>query len=239
MRVDENTSDFARENPVPILERVRPDDTVDVAVDLTVPQRTGEVSARFLLNVARGVYIGSDNNDYFRVSVISGNPTGTIYSFVQEACDAEWTNARDDNIPCPTGNNTERGSVRVQQNVRLEGGTNFNTALVLRPARAQNGSITGIYPALLIQSGDSLRFRVGCVAGNNQCRVRVEVFYRTQSGGRTEIYSEREVHDGDIASFNRPLNFLAGRYVSFIVQVTILDNPSDATIGFADFRIVR
>lgn len=233
------SSDFLSATGIPLASRVRPGETVDVSMHLVVPAVTGTIQGRFELNVARRRNIGPGEDNYFRSSIISSNASGVVYNFVANACQAQWRNGQDRTLNCPSRQENERGFVRILNSRRLEDGNSYSPVLWTHPEMERNGVITGTYPALLIQNGDHLRFQVGCLSGNNQCDVEVEVSYRGLSGGRTAFFSQHQVSDGAVATFNQSLNSLAGSYVSFVIKVTSLSRPEQSAIGWVNFELVR
>ena len=222
---------------------VAPGQTVDLSVNLTAPNISGNYRGYWQLKNASGAIfgIGSTANKPFWVDInVTGTSTvGTAYDFVAEACSAQWTSGAGV-LPCPGTDGDSRGFVLKVTNPKLENGT-FDTrpGVLTSPQNVYNGYIQGVYPVFRVQSGDHFQSLVNCDYGATSCFVLYRLDYQIGSGPTQNFWSFGERYEGLYFQPELDLSSLAGQDVKFIL--TILANGTatgDRALWVAP-RIVR
>jgi hypothetical protein len=124
----------------------------------------------------------------------------------------------------------------------MEDGSTYPMALWTQPRLVRNSSLTGVFPALLIQSGDRLRAEVGCLAGHEDCHVAIDIYYAVFGDDDYDplIPTHTEVYDGVIHTiYDQPIDMFANNYISFGFQVASLSNPEDSAIAWVSLEVYR
>jgi hypothetical protein len=202
------------------------------------------MSGNFLLRVDRNVQISPSDRDYFRVRIrVADISSGVIWDFISNACTASWKNSRDRTLPCPGRSGNENGFVMRLSPASMEDNNTYTAALWTHPYMREGGQIIGNFPALLIQSGDRLRIRVGCIFSFTRCNVGYDVYYQLLGGNRTRLLPSThvEVYDGVLHTiYDQPIDAaFNNQYVSFIFQVTSLSRPQESAAGWLVLEIYR
>lgn len=210
------------------LDVVRPGETVDVAVDLTVSLRPGDYASYWMLSSSWGELFGIGQNaaSPIRVQVKVGQPFQSILDFAENYCMAEWTSSYGQLI-CPDLNaNRETGFVNRYPNPSLEKGSNNGLpALVTFPSQGEGGYISGRFPSQKIKSSDHFKTVVGCLEGKTKCNVTFRLSYSVNGGKVKDLGSWTEVYDNKVSHLDVDLSFLAGKDVELIL--TVLNNGSN------------
>lgn len=238
------TSNFRSDNTEVIERRVRPGQSIDIGVTLVTPNRSGNFSGRFLLRVDRRVDVSNSTDDgTFNVRVVAESGAALIYDFIAKPCAANWKNGRDRTLACPGRRGTETGFVRQESRVELENGNVYSLALWTHPEMRDGGSISGTFPAILIQNGDRLVVRVGCIFGFTRCNVAYDVFIQPLNGNRTRLFpSQSKSYDGSLVTvFDGPIDTaeLRNNYISFTLRVTALSHPQQAAAAWLTMELYR
>ncbi len=204
---------------------VRPGETVDIAVNLTAPNRSGDYVGYWKLRNPSGVLFGvgttADVNVYVDIYVAGYSVVG--YDFIANVCEANWRN-EEENLPCPGSEGDDRGFVLVRNSPRLEDGRSIGSGLLTYPERGNNGIITGKYPAVTIQNGDRFQASVGCLHEANDCNVLFRLQYQIGNGSIRTLGQWYEVYEGASYPVSIDLSSLRGERVKFIL--TVLANGS-------------
>lgn len=226
--------------PVPLPQKVKPGKTIDLAVNLLTPGIEGNYTGYWILQTKHESF-GDGGDKPFRVNVsVSDSPPNPIYDFAANRCQALWqSNARmvrnrcqltsgsGSTLPCNGKKGNPVGFVIRLENFNMESGPIAGLpGLWTNPPILTGGVIQGIFPALLIQSGDIFTAQVGCLEGNPNCNVTFDLRYQVILPPSTVIsentITRAELYEGSLSSYNIDLGALglAGQYVSFIFRVT-------------------
>ncbi len=210
---------------VPLTYDVDPGETIDVAVYLTAPAKKGTYKGFWMLRSANGARFGfgpyADKLFWVSIVVKSTAPSfyDTPFSFISNYCLAEWTNG-DQGLPCPGNSSSEAGYVIYLSKPVIEKGKEDEPGLWVHPEFVKNGEITGKFPPILIQDGDSLISAVGCMKDATKCNVDFEISYRADGGSLTNLGSWNEVYDKAVTKINEDLSFLKDQKVVFYFTVS-------------------
>jgi hypothetical protein len=191
--------------------RVRPGQRIEIGVSLISPSAEGNYTGNWTLR--------SNNREFgdrLRVRIIvDADVHGKVFDFAERYCTASWgSNSRA--LPCPGSVGNRAGFVVRVNQPRLENGQQSVPALWTHPALTHNPWIKGIFPALIIQSGDRFLADVGCLYGYEDCDVTFRLLYQITGGsGENQLGEWVEVYDGVTTHIDLSLNALAGQYVSF------------------------
>lgn len=207
-------------NAVSMPGSVAPGEAVDISVNLTAPNRTGDYVGYWRLRNSSGVLFGvgssADANIYVDITVAGYSVTG--YDFIANVCEANWQNDGE-NLPCPGSEGDDRGFVVVKNSPRLEDNRSLGNALLTYPERGNNGIITGKYPAITIQSGDRFQANVACLHEANDCDVIFRLQYQIGNGSIRTLGQWHEIYEGGNYPISIDLSFLRGERVKFILAV--------------------
>ena len=145
---------------------------------------------------------------------------GVLYDFVAAACQAEWRSAAGV-LDCEGKKSDVKGDVlKLDKPVLETGDQETKPVLLTEPQIAENGAITGSYPAVVIQSGYHFRATIGCLQGANPCKVKYQLNYK--EGSSTQVINLgqwSQTSDGAVQGINVDLTPLAGKSVTLILVV--------------------
>lgn len=227
-------------NAVAVPGNVGPGQTVDIAVNLTAPNRAGDYVGYWKLRNPSGVLFGvgaaADVNVYVDIYVAGYNVVG--YDFIANACEANWRN-EEENLPCPGSEGDDRGFVLVRNSPRLEDGRSIGAGLVTYPERGNNGFITGKYPAVEIRSGDRFQANIACLDEANDCNVLFRLQYQIGSGSIRTLGQWHEVYEGGNYPISIDLSSLRGERVKFILTVLANGTSHEDFAVWVQPRITR
>ncbi len=210
---------FGAPSTVALPGSVAPGQTVDIPINLTAPNSTGNYTGYWRLRNASGVLFGVGNGDaniYVDVNVSGYTITG--YDLLASYCDATWRNTSQD-LPCPGAEGDNNGFVRKLNSPELEDGRARGDGLLTYPERGSSGIITGKYPGFVIQSGDRFQALIGCLEEANDCDIVFRVQYQIGNGDVRTLGQWREVYEGEYYTVNIDLSSLNGQRVKFILSV--------------------
>lgn len=207
-------------NAVSVPGNVRPGETVDIAVNLTAPNRAGSYTGYWKLRNSSGALfgVGSSADASIYVDIDVAGYTVAAYDFIANACDADWEN-EDEDLPCPGTEGDDRGFVQVRNSPSLEDGRSLGAGLLTYPQRGSNGIITGKYPAITIQTGDRFQASVACLHGADDCDVILRLQYQIGNGNIRTLGQWHEIYEGGNYPINIDLSSLRGERVKFILTV--------------------
>lgn len=206
-----------------LAKEVKPGETVDISIDLTVPSTVGSYQANFQMVNPNGVRFGtgpdSKGSFWVKIQVIDGK--GMVYSFAKNACDARWSTSKTNPLGCPgKESDVDKGYVLTKDKpYREDGGQENEIGLITRPNDASDGYIQGIYPAFLVKDGDQFRATIQCEANSPKCSLKFELYYRIGNGNFTELGEWHEVYDQMWNTLQIDLSSLAGQNVQFSLVV--------------------
>ncbi len=207
-------------NAVSVPGSVRPGETVDIAVNLTAPNRAGSYTGYWKLRNASGALfgVGSSADASIYVDIDVAGYTVAAYDFIANACDADWEN-EDEDLPCPGTEGDDRGFVQVRNSPPLEDGRSLGAGLLTYPQRGSNGMITGKYPAITIQTGDRFQASVACLHRADDCDVILRLQYQIGNGNIRTLGQWHEIYEGGNYPISIDLSSLRGERVKFILTV--------------------
>jgi hypothetical protein len=212
-----------------LLAGVKPDETVDIAVNLTAPKDAGDYRGYWQLRSADGILFSTGGkNEPFWVKVRVGSATMASTSFVDNFCAAVWKNNAGTSLACP-GSKTEfkTGSVYRYDNPILAGDVHENEpALVMIPSDGSDGKITGRFPAIKVLSGDHFISLLGCINASTKCSVTFRLSYTIDGTTVTELGAWDRAYDQNWAKVDINLSSLADKSVIFILSVSNRDGSA-------------
>jgi hypothetical protein len=195
---------------------------------LTAPSRDGNYRGYWKLRNASNVLfgIGAQAETAFWVDIRVAGPSYVAYSFADNYCRADWEN-NNAALPCPGTEGDSAGYVVRLNAPRMENGsTEDEPGLLTFPKDANNGVITGQFPAFTVQSGDRFRALVNCKYNADRCNVIFRLDYRN-NGRVYTLASWHEAYEGRYYTANVDLSSLAGQTVKFILVVLANGSPRD------------
>jgi hypothetical protein len=233
-------------SPINLPGRVQPGKTIDLAVNLLTPSAEGNFTGEWIFTAGKENF-GDNGSKPFRVNVnVSNSPPNVVYDFAAQICNAEYqSNARVvrntirieknlvTNLRCDGKTGAPVGFVRQVNNPNMESGQIVGfRGIWTNPPRAPGGITQGIFPAMLVFSGDHFVSQIGCRSGANKCDVTFELVYRVIAPPNTRVSEDSVVFDktytGSLINIDLNLSSLGlnGQYVSFIFRVRA-NNKSD------------
>lgn len=211
---------------------VRPGEIVDVSVDLTAPEDTGQYRGNWMLRSPTGNLfgIGSDAQNPIWVQIRVEQPASLdeyVYDFAADYCLADWFN-ESIRLNCPGTINDPNGFVVLLDRPHLESRQENELALWTRPSAARNGWITGEYPRYRVKDGDHFIAEIGCQFESPQCDLVFYLDYRISDGTIRSLDSWEEDYDNRSRLVDVDLSRLSGMSVNFILSVQNRGRASDA-----------
>jgi hypothetical protein len=232
---------FGAQNSISMPGNVGPGQTVDLSVQLTAPNHSGHYTGNWMLRNASGVLfgVGDTVNSSIYVDVNTSGYAVLGYDFIDNYCEALWSNASQD-LPCPGTEGDNRGFVLVQNSPKMEdGSTAPNKGLMTFPQGIKDGLITGKYPGVTIQSGDRFQAWINCMYKANDCNMIYKLQYQIGKGTIQTLGQWNEVYEGQYYAINIDLSALNGQKVKFILTVLANGSPHEDYALWIAPRITR
>jgi Ig-like domain-containing protein len=230
---------FDSPSAVSVPGTVYPGQTVDLAVNLESPTRSGSYTGYWKLRNASGALYGvgaSDASLYTDVRVAGYSLAA--YDFVANYCDASWTNGIE-SLPCPGTEGANSGFVIVLNSPKMENGKSIGNGLLTYPRKANDGLITGKYPAFNVDNGDHFQANIGCLEKANDCDMIYRLQYQIGNGSIRTLGQWREVYEGGSYAINMDLSSLSGQKVKFILTVLANGSSHEDFALWVNARITR
>ncbi len=200
---------------------VNPGEYIEVAVNLTAPNKDGHYRGYWKLRNASGALfgIGTQADTAFWADINVSGPSFVAYDFVANYCNANWEN-NNGAIPCPGADGDINGYViKLNAPVMENGVTEDEPGLLTSPKDSNNGLISGQYPSFTIQAGDRFRALINCQYNSKKCDVIFRLDYRNNGQVKT-LASWHEVYEGKYYPIDFDLSSLAGQTVKLILVVS-------------------
>jgi hypothetical protein len=245
--------------PVQVPERVRPGDTIDMAVSLISPSTDGNFTGQWVFSDGEEEFGNNGSRPFtFNINVLD-SPPNPVFDFSAQMCQGYWqSNARvarnriqiEDqmvtNLPCDGRAGNPVGFVRRLDTPNMESGEiNTVSGIWSNPPEKSGGIIQGYFPAMLIFSGDEFYSQVGCRSGAEDCNVTFQLRYRVivppnNVVSENSYYIDKQ-YTGALDTFSLNLDSLGlvGQYVSFILMVRANNDSDENQAVWVGPRIVR
>ena len=192
---------------------IRPGETVAITLNLQAPFSQGRQVGYWKLRDPAGMLFMPYNVKQNQLSV-DIEVIGTVYSFVDNYCQAVWS-LNNQPIDCPLIDHNVSYDLSIEHFPTFEGGrVDDEPAIsILLPAEA-NSTFTATFPAMVIRQGDHLHLTTACANDIPQCDLTFKVIAIT--GSSTVVLGEwREISDGMMQSIDLELMQLAEKSVQF------------------------
>lgn len=216
---------FGGQNAVALPANVGPGKIVDVSIQLNAPNKDGRYKGYWKMRNASDIQFGfgatGEAAIYADVNVSGYTVTG--YDLALNQCDAAWRNG-DKDLPCPGVYDSSEGFAVVMDAPAMEDGKVRGIGLLTHPQKVNNGTITGKYAAVNVQSGDHFKALIGCLNKANDCNMIFKLEYQIGSDPAKPLGQWNEIYEGKYYAVDIDLGFLSGKKVKFIL--TILANGS-------------
>lgn len=218
-------------SPTPI-GTVGPGQEVDLSVNQTAPTANGSYRGYWRIRNASGVLIpvlgGTQGKSFFVDIKVAVSSSG--FDFHTRATDATWVSSAAGVTTVFGGPDTDvNGFAMYRNNQKLEDGSAPAKVLEIHPQWVDNGSMTGLYPAYTVVSGEHFKAKIGflakadgtCGAGN----AKFQLNYK-EAGVLKTLAEWTETCDGSLKSVDVDLNTIAGKNVQFALAVQA-NGPAD------------
>ncbi|MBP1693816.1 MAG: hypothetical protein H6Q37_1699 [Chloroflexi bacterium] len=225
--------DFQGAVSIPIPTYVRPGQTIDLTFALVAPAQPGYYNSFWNFKNANGQFFGIGPDGATPVTIqatVIQTGSRVNYDFATNYCAAEWRSRRGI-VPCQGNEDEIKGMVAYLDYINLENGYNSGPAMWTHPDDSNNGWISGSYPAILIQPGDHLRTKIGCLEDSFNCDILMQIEYELANNIVLTLGQWHETYDGRVTTLDLDLSTLAGQYVKFIFTVTIQNNQREDADG--------
>ena len=231
---------FGAPTAVSLPGSVAPGQTIDLSINLTAPNNNGRYRGDWKLRNPSGVLfgVGSSASSNFYVDVSVTGYTVLAYDFIDEYCEAEWTNDSQV-LPCPGVEGDAEGFVQVLNSPRMENGNTQGKALLTYPQKSNKGWISGIYRGFEVQSGDRFQTLINCMYEANDCDATFQLSYQIGNGPIRNLGQWREVYEGRFYTVDIDLSSLRGQRVKFIFTVFTNGNSHEDFALWMSPRITR
>lgn len=226
-------------NAVTMPGTVYPGQTVDLAVNLESPNKSGSYIGYWKLRNAAGALYGVGSGDaslYADVRVAGYSLAA--YDFVANYCDASWYNASNA-LACPGTEGDNSGFVIALNAPKMENGKSIGNGLLTYPQKANDGMISGKYPNFKVESGDRFQANIGCLDKANDCDIIYRLQYQIGNGDIRTLGQWRELYEGGSSGINIDLSPLSGQKVKFILTVLANGSSHEDFALWVNARITR
>jgi hypothetical protein len=230
---------FDSPNAVSMPGTVYPGQSVDLAVNLESPTKSGTYIGYWKLRSSSGALygVGAGNASLYADVRVAGY-TVTGYDFVANYCQASWRNASD-NLPCPGTEGADTGFVIALSSPKMENGKSIGNGLLTYPQKTNDGMITGKYPSITVENGDRFQANIGCLEKANDCDIIYRLQYQIGNGDVRTLGQWREVYEGGSYAINMDLSSLRGQKVKFILTVLANGSSHEDFALWVNARIAR
>ncbi len=222
---------------------VRPGEAVDISIDLTAPNKTGNYTGNYRLRDSSGVTFGITSRSGQEISFwlkIRVELTQVTYDLSSDAANAHWEDGLGGLTYNAYGGSAERGSVFDSTAPKMEDKTYDNVrAIQVTPNYTKNGFVQGTFGFYTIQQGDHFIAGVGCHADAKKCLVTFQLSYREEGGAPVLLRTWSEKNEGLINNVDVDLSSLAGKRVAFSLGINAGDDPVDDLGFWLHPRIMR
>jgi hypothetical protein len=195
---------------------------------MTAPSAPGKYRSSWKLSDGStefGVGWGGGVAIFAEINVVT--PPSVTYDFTAEAPSAIWTSGVPGSLSFPGTPGDSIGAVFSDPAPHFENGTTASTpGLVVSPNNAYNGFIEGYYTGYTVKKGDRFQTTVGCEYGHSACYVAFSLKYQIGSGPVHTLWTFRERYEGLTYSANVNLDWLAGKNVNFILNMSAYGSPA-------------
>jgi hypothetical protein len=233
-------SQMTNKNAIALPIKVKPGETIKLAVNLVAPKKPGIYTGYWKLRNSQGVLFGTGQNAdeavWVKITVLSVDQNSR-YDFLTNYCAATWWNSQGVNIPCPGETNNDKGFVVLVSKPVLENGPSDRPIIWVHPDNRSYGMMEGKYPAITVKEGDHFRAKVGCMGGYTKCNVSYMLLYQLGNKPDQSLGSWKVRYGEGLTDIDVDLSHLAGKKVNFILRVTNINNNPSAAQGF--WRIPR
>jgi len=244
---------------------VAPQQTIDVAVNLTAPDAAGQYQGFWQLQTADGGNFGvgasAREHIWVKIRVIEqtvGTLTATpnllsatapisqptsaltvLYDFAGNACAAQWQ-SNTGVLPCPGTDGDSHGFVLTLNQAKLEdGSTAALPTLLTFPSGSADGYILAVYPDYQVQAGDHFQTTVGCELNATSCSVLFRLSYLDSAGTPHDLWSLGEFYDGKYFDEDIDLSALAGQQIKLVLSTASLGSSDGDRALWVAPRIVH
>ena len=230
---------FDSPNAIAMPGTVYPGQTVDLAVNLESPTKSGSYVGYWKLRNASGTLygVGAGDASLYADVRVAGYPV-TAYDFVTNYCDAGWSNATS-SLPCPGTEGANSGFVIALNSPKMENGKSIGNGLLTYPEKVNDGMITGKYPNFQVENGDRFQANIGCLENANDCDIVYRLQYQIGSGNVRTLGQWRELYEGSSYAINMDLSSLSGQNVKFILTVLANGSSHEDFALWVNARITR
>lgn len=203
---------------------------VDLTITgMTAPDDPGKYRSSWKLDPGDGhlfgVGWGGGVAIFAEINVVA--PPSVAFDFTDEAPSAIWTSGVPGSLSFPGTPGASIGSVFSDPAPHFENNvTASNPGLVVSPNDAYNGFIEGYFPEYTVKKGDRFQTTVGCEYGHSSCYVAFSLKYQIGSGPVHTLWTFRERYEGLTYSANINLDWLAGKDVNFILNMSAYGSPT-------------
>lgn len=215
-------------------EKIRPDETLDISVELNSPDKAGDYRGYWMLRSGDGERFGYSNaaNKAFWVDIVVMKSQGNFeYDFALNFCAATWR-SDDMRLPCPGYTTSKEGFSQLLDEPKLENRNENELAIWVHPNEERYGWLEGTYPYLEIDEGDHFKAWVGCLESFNKCSLKFYLDYEDENGKVRRLDEWVEEYDGEVTIIDLDLSELAGDTVRLILGVEALTKNVDDAQGF-------
>lgn len=200
---------------------VAPGQYIEIPVTFKAPGNDGGYRGYWKLRNASGSLfgIGAAADTAFWVDIRVTGPSFVAYNFADNYCQANWSSGAG-SLPCPGTSGDANGYIiRLNAPAMENGATEDEPGLLAVPQDANNGFISGQFPAFTVQPGDRFRTIVNCQRDAAKCNVIFRLDYLNNGVVKT-FASWAEVYEGKYYPVDLDLSPLAGQTLKFILTVS-------------------
>jgi hypothetical protein len=203
---------------------------IDLSVTLTAPSTNGSYRSYWRIRNPSGVLLpvfnGHQGQSFFADIKVGAVSSG--YDFYSKATSATWISGAG-NLSFGGPDTNADGFAMYKDGQKVEGGTSPSKVLETHPQFADDGVISGRFPAYTVVTGEKFTAQIGFLAkADGTCGAgdaKFQLNYREGGGPVTPLGSWTETCDGTLKSVNVDLTPLAGKSVEFILAI-LANGPS-------------
>lgn len=228
--VDGDQMDGDKTSSLP--NKVSPGNSIDVSVDLVAPTKKGSYTGYWMLRSSGGSYFGwgpnGENAFYVSIKVDKGASSSynTPFYFTQHICEADWYN-EDKDVPCGNTDSSD-GFAYLDKSPWIEkGGMDDEPAIVVHPEFVTDGRITGKFPPIHIDDGDTFVTAIGCMKDEDKCNVNFTLKVRDEDGNLDTLGTWNQVYDKSVEGISLDLSEYADQKVTFYFIVDANGSSKD------------
>jgi len=192
---------------LPLTDKVvNPGETVQVSIPFVAPTELKISRSYWKFRNAKGEIFGITAPDGSEKPVWVEVMVGTWYNLMTNLCSASYHTSEGKTLACNGDPDSTLGAAYSLTNTKwADGSIEDEPVLVMVPPHVENGVIAAQFPPVVVFPWSRFQARMGCLADNPDCDVKLKITYSVDGGPEQVLYEEYHTY-GATSRVDIPLN---------------------------------